>query len=112
MNNLKGSMLSKNEAFVVVDLDILLIKVTHLFVYKSYTYIYMQLFSYCSRTWYCGINTLVKLAEALQIFKSRFYCSAFVIYMKFEQKCGAQDLIFLQFNRKRLNHGIKYTELA
>lgn len=35
-------MLSKNEAFVVVvDLDILLIKVTHLFVYKSYTYIYM-----------------------------------------------------------------------
>lgn len=84
MNNLKGSMLSKNEAFVVVvDLDILLIKVTHLFVYKSYTYIYMQLFSYCSLTWYCGINTLVKLAEALQIFKSRFYCSAFVIYMKF-----------------------------
>lgn len=105
-------MLRKNEAFVVVDLDILLIKVTHLFVYKSYTYIYMQLFSYCSRTWYCGINTLVKLAEALQIFKSRFYCSAFVIYMKFEQKCGAQNLIFLQFNRKRLNHGIKYTELA
>lgn len=77
MNNLKGSMLSKNEAFVVVDLDILLIKATHLFVYKSYTYIYMQLFSYCSLTWYCGINTLVKLAEALQIFKSRFYCSAF-----------------------------------
>lgn len=37
-------MLRKNEAFVV-DLDILLIKVTHLFVYKSYTYIYMQLFS-------------------------------------------------------------------
>lgn len=35
-------MLHKNEAFVVVvDLDILLIKVTHLFVYKSYTYIYM-----------------------------------------------------------------------
>lgn len=76
-------MLRKNEAFVVVDLDILLIKVTHLFVYKSYTYIYMQLFSYCSLTWYCGINTLVKLAEALQIFKSRFYCSAFVIYIKF-----------------------------
>lgn len=70
-------MLSKNEAFVVVDLDILLIKATHLFAYKSYTYIYMQLFSYCSLTWYCGINTLVKLAEALQIFKSRFYCSAF-----------------------------------
>lgn len=33
-------MLRKNEAFVV-DLDLLLIKVTHLFVYKSYTYIYM-----------------------------------------------------------------------
>lgn len=63
MNNLKGSMLSKNEAFVVVDLDILLIKVTHLFVYKSYTYIYMQLFSYCSRTWYCGF--LIKCEELI-----------------------------------------------
>lgn len=41
MNNLKGSMLSKNEVFVVVDLDILLIKVIYLFVYKFYTYIYM-----------------------------------------------------------------------
>lgn len=52
MNNLKGSMLSKNEAFFVVGLNILLIKVhvTHLFVYKSFMYIYMQLFSYCSRT--------------------------------------------------------------
>lgn len=63
MNNLKESMLSKNEAFVVVDLDILLIKVTHLFVYKSYTYIYMQLFSYCSRTWYCGF--LIKREELI-----------------------------------------------
>lgn len=53
MNNLKGSMLSKNEAFFVVGLNILLIKVTHLFVYKSFMYIYMQLFSYCSRTKYC-----------------------------------------------------------
>lgn len=40
MNNLKGSMLRKNKVFVV-DLDILLIKVIYLFVYKFYTYIYM-----------------------------------------------------------------------
>lgn len=32
-------MLSKNEAFFVVGLNILLIKVTHLFVYKSFMYI-------------------------------------------------------------------------
>lgn len=41
MYNLKGSMFSKNEAFFVVDLDFLLIKVTHLFVYKYYMYINM-----------------------------------------------------------------------